>query len=100
LNAVHIHILYRLGNRHCAPAYLFEHHAFRFVGETQLDDPLTWLSTAGVLGKFLVLDFFGRLRSILIPRLICFAGGAYCQIRSATETVLAAGLLGRLGAKR
>jgi glycosyltransferase involved in cell wall biosynthesis len=23
--------LYPLGNRHCAPAYLFEHHAFCFV---------------------------------------------------------------------
>ena len=31
---------------------------------------------------------------------IYFAGGAYCQISSATEAVLAAELLGRLGAKR
>ena len=31
---------------------------------------------------------------------IYFAGGAYCQISSATEAALAAELLGRLGAKR
>jgi hypothetical protein len=31
---------------------------------------------------------------------ICFAGGAYCQISSASEVALAAELLGRLGAKR
>jgi hypothetical protein len=31
---------------------------------------------------------------------IYFAGGAYCQISSASEVVLAAELLGRLGAKR
>jgi hypothetical protein len=31
---------------------------------------------------------------------IYFAGGAYCQISSATEVALAAELLGRLGAKR
>jgi hypothetical protein len=31
---------------------------------------------------------------------IYFAGGAYCQISSATEAALAAELLGQLGAKR
>jgi hypothetical protein len=31
---------------------------------------------------------------------ICFAGGAYCQISSASEVALAGELLGRLGAKR